>query len=396
MIYLSYFFISFVISLFVTVRRQALSVVLFLTFIFIGLSFPAGGDWIGYFQNYDCSINNICNSDFTMFEYGYELIVNIFGYLGFQSIIIFIAIINIFAIRSFSIKFDKPAIVVVFFMCMFLWSLYIEAIRQSLAISLLLFGIFYLYKYEIKKFIFIIILASLFHITALICLVFVIPYFSLRISKFVSFLLLTFAMLFVVTPIPILEFLIQLLPENSIAGMKLSFYLFSDKYSPQVSIGLGTILDFVLLGILLLTFWRNYKSDLKNDIRFHNVVFLGVALYLSFGVFAGKMMPVITRVGWYGLPFVIIFIYSNLGKSIYYKKVDSSGKPLLTNIVIFIYFMLQILRPLTYEYNNYGIMNQKLIIQKIYNLDDASLRIEANNKCYALTNLGYGYLCGKN
>ncbi|MFL1317830.1 EpsG family protein [Acinetobacter baumannii] len=396
MIYLSYFFISFIVSLFVTVRRQALSVVLFLTFIFIGLSFPAGGDWIGYFQNYDCNINNICNSDFTMFEYGYELIVKILGYLGFQSIIIFIAIINIFAIRSFSIKFDKPAIVVLFFMCMFLWSLYIEAIRQSLAVSLLLFGIFYLYKYEIKKFIFIIILASFFHITALVCLMFVIPYFSLRISKFVSFLLLTFAMLFVVAPIPILEFLIQLLPENSIASMKLSFYLFSDKYSPQVSIGLGTILDFVLLGILLLTFWRNYKSDLNNDIRFHNVVFLGVALYLSFGVFAGKMMPVITRVGWYGLPFVIIFIYSNLGKSIYYKQVDSSGKPLLTNIVIFIYFLLQILRPLTYEYNNYGIMNQKLIIQKIYNLDDASLRIEANNKCYALTNLGYGYLCGKN
>ncbi|MFX6760768.1 EpsG family protein [Acinetobacter baumannii] len=369
---------------------------LFLTFIFIGLSFPAGGDWIGYFQNYDCNINNICNSDFTMFEYGYELIVKILGYLGFQSIIIFIAIINIFAIRSFSIKFDKPAIVVLFFMCMFLWSLYIEAIRQSLAVSLLLFGIFYLYKYEIKKFIFIIILASFFHITALVCLMFVIPYFSLRISKFVSFLLLTFAMLFVVAPIPILEFLIQLLPENSIASMKLSFYLFSDKYSPQVSIGLGTILDFVLLGILLLTFWRNYKSDLNNDIRFHNVVFLGVALYLSFGVFAGKMMPVITRVGWYGLPFVIIFIYSNLGKSIYYKQVDSIGKPLLTNIVIFIYFLLQILRPLTYEYNNYGIMNQKLIIQKIYNLDDASLRIEANNKCYALTNLGYGYLCGKN
>ncbi|MDT8698617.1 EpsG family protein [Acinetobacter baumannii] len=396
MIYLSYFFISFIVSLFVTVRRQALSVVLFLTFIFIGLSFPAGGDWIGYFQNYDCNINNICNSDFTMFEYGYELIVKILGYLGFQSIIIFIAIINIFAIRSFSIKFDKPAIVVLFFMCMFLWSLYIEAIRQSLAVSLLLFGIFYLYKYEIKKFIFIIILASFFHITALVCLMFVIPYFSLRISKFVSFLLLTFAMLFVVAPIPILEFLIQLLPENSIASMKLSFYLFSDKYSPQVSIGLGTILDFVLLGILLLTFWRNYKSDLNNDIRFHNVVFLGVALYLSFGVFAGKMMPVITRVGWYGLPFVIIFIYSNLGKSIYYKQVDSIGKPLLTNIVIFIYFLLQILRPLTYEYNNYGIMNQKLIIQKIYNLDDASLRIEANNKCYALTNLGYGYLCGKN
>ena len=73
--------------------------------------------------------------------------------------------------------------------------------------------------------------------------------------------------------------------------MKLSFYLFSDKYSPQVSIGLGTILDFVLLGILLLSFWRNYKFNLNNDIRFHNAVLLGITLYLSFGVFAGKMMP---------------------------------------------------------------------------------------------------------
>ena len=65
-------------------------------------------------------------------------------------------------------------------------------------------------------------------------------------------------------------------------------------------------------------------------------------LIFIFRSFAGKMMPVITRVGWYGLPFVIIFIYSNLGKSIYYKQVDSSGKPLLTNIVILYIFVANI------------------------------------------------------
>ena len=149
---------------------------LFLTFIFIGLSFPAGGDWIGYFQNYDCNINNICNSDFTMFEYGYELIVKILGYLGFQSIIIFIAIINIFAIRSFSIKFDKPAIVVLF-LCACFYGLYILKQLDNLWLFLCYCLEYFIYINMKLKIYFHYNFSKFFHITALVCLMFVIPYF---------------------------------------------------------------------------------------------------------------------------------------------------------------------------------------------------------------------------
>ena len=43
-----------------------------------------------------------------MFEYGYELIVKILGYLGFQSIIIFIAIINILRLEAFLLNLINP------------------------------------------------------------------------------------------------------------------------------------------------------------------------------------------------------------------------------------------------------------------------------------------------
>lgn len=169
---------TFIISIFVFQRQLALLAVLLTTFIFIGFSFPAGGDWIGYFNNYDCIINNRCNFGFIQFEPGYEFIVKIIGNLGFQSILIFLAAINVFLINKYARNFENSALIVFFIMCTFLWSMYIEAIRQAVAFSLILYGVLLLYNHSIKKFILLVLLASLFHITALVCLILILPFFQ--------------------------------------------------------------------------------------------------------------------------------------------------------------------------------------------------------------------------
>lgn len=393
MIYIGFLSLTALITFFLTNKKQSLILMLTLFFCFIGFSFPSGGDWVGYFNNYDCLINENCISDFTMFEPGYELLVRIFGELGFQSVIIIIALINVILIGRFSNEFDRPAIVIMFFMCSFLWSLYMEAIRQSMAISILLLGLMNLYKGNVKKYICMIILASFFHITALVCLLFVLPYFSRKLSTVIACSTLIFSLCFVIFPTVILEFIISLLPQNSMYAMKLNFYLFSDEYSPKISIGMGTVLDVLLFGLIVFSLWRVDKKQLYNSCNFHRVVFLGVALYIAFAIAIGKMMPVMTRIGWYGFPLLVILLYSNIGQSNFYNKALMFKKKSISEFLIFIYFLLQILRPLTYEYNYYSIMHQETIFQKIYKLDDSSLRIEARKKCLELTRIGYGYLC---
>jgi hypothetical protein len=378
---------------FLTKRSHGLIVASIITFLFIALSYPAGGDWIGYFANYDCVVNNVCAPGFMLFEPGYELIVSIFGFLGFQAIIIAIAFINILLVCKFARSFENSVFIIFAIMCMFLWSIYIEAIRQAIAISLVMFGITYLNKGKAKQYALLVLFASCFHITALICLIALLPLYWRRGSKIVAYALLFFGMSFFFFANQILRTVLSILPGQSIASEKLEFYLSSAEYQPQLSIGSGTVLDVLLIILLILSFSRIKKQKLALNNSINDIVFLGVCLYISFGIFIGKMMPVMTRIGWYGFPFVLIALYSNVGGSIFYRGYNLTRRITLMQAAIFGYFILQIIRPFTYDYSNYNILTQESVLQNLDALDDTSLRVAAKEKCLVLTNMGYGFLC---
>lgn len=393
MIYILFFLVAFMLAIFVTKRKQSLIAVSIIVTLFLSLNYPAGNDWIGYFLNYDCVINDVCRSGFSLFEPGYELIVSIVGYAGFQSIIIFIALINALLIYRFAKEFENGAFIIVAIMCMFLWSLYIEAIRQAVAFSCIAYSIIHLYNKNVKKFIFLVILASSFHITAIFCFVFLLPLYSQRISRVVGYSLLVFSSVFIIVSNSILEFIVSNLPSGYIVAEKLTFYLHSEQYKPQLSLGSGTALDILLVFLIAISFRRIRQQNLGGKLHFNNVVFLGVCLYISFGIIAGKMMPVMTRIGWYGFPFVLILLYTNLGRSFYFEAYKYTTKPAYSRLLIYAYFILQIVRPFTYDYSSYNIMHQETILQNLNELDDQSLRVAAKKKCQVLSNLGYGFLC---
>ncbi len=141
MIYLLYFLVVTMLAIFVTQRKQALISVITLTFFYIALSYPAGNDWLGYFINYDCLINDRCYDDFIVFEPGYQLVVLITGQLGFQGILISLALLNAILLYKYARHFENGALVYIFIMCMFIWALHFEAIRQALALSITMYGI---------------------------------------------------------------------------------------------------------------------------------------------------------------------------------------------------------------------------------------------------------------
>lgn len=393
MMYLIYFGLIFIFSFFVTERKQALMVVLLLTFLYLAFSFPAGVDWINYFENYDCIVNRECDLGFVMFEPGYQAIVYMLGSLGFQSITFFIAVINIICLYIFANKFENKALIVSFMMCVFIWTLYFEAVRQSIAMSIFIVSLYLLYRGKVKQYVLLILCAALFHITALVCLILVLPYISIKLSRILGYGLLIGSFIFVGLPTLTLKSIIAFLPADSMVALKLNFYLISEIYRPKLSIGTGVLLDIILICLILISFIRIKKYQLYTNYIFHHVVFLGTVLYLSFGVFIGKMMPVFTRVGWYGIPIVMILVYLNIGNSLYYRQFSSNKGFSLSGLLLCTYFMLQVLRPVTYDLNRYNIIHQVTVLQKIDRLDDASLRNEAHEKCLTITQLGFGDLC---
>lgn len=393
MIYLLYFLVVTMLAIFVTQRKQALISVITLTFFYIALSYPAGNDWLGYFINYDCLINDRCYDDFIVFEPGYQLVVLITGQLGFQGILISLALLNAILLYKYARHFENGALVYIFIMCMFIWALHFEAIRQALALSITMYGIKSLAEKKIKRYIIIILLAAAFHITALICLLFIIPVYFPRLSKLSGYMMVGLGGLLVLILGSVLTVILSILPAGSLAYEKLNFYLSTEQYQPQLSIGIGTVLDIVLLFVIVISFSKIKKQHLVYNKNFLNITFLGVCIYVFFSIIIGKMMPVMTRIGWYGFPFVIIAIYSNIGESIYIKKCRRNAGVSFTVLCIYGYFILQIFRPFTYDYSNYNLMHQETIFQNINQMDDQSLRNAAKDKCSVLTKLGYGFLC---
>lgn len=398
MIYISYFILSAIFCFLIkqdTVDKRTLSLLLMLslTFLFVAFSYPAGFDWISYFSNYDCLVNGVCYSNFTLFEPGYQFIVKTVGQLGYLAITTFIAFVNTVLLYKFAKNFNHSALIILMITCTFLWGMFTEAIRQGITFCIISYGILFLYKGNIYKYLMTVLIASLFHVTAVISIIFILPYLSKKISKIAVFALFIVGIAFFIFPTQILSFILPFLPENSNTGIKLDFYLNSETYKPQLSVGLGLIIDIILLIAIFVSNKRIRKDRLYSEYKFYLVTLLGAGLYITFSILIGRIMPVLTRIGWYGFPMVIMLLYINIGKSKFYDAYNFKLKIDPVVILIIIYFLIQPLRPFFYGHSNYAILHQQTIIQKSSELDDKSLLRNSNQSCSILSELGYGYLC---
>ena len=226
----------------------------------------------------------------------------------------------------------------------------------------------------------------------LIGLIFLIPMISVRLSKLSSFGVLIVSIIFLVMPVVTLNMVYMLLQPGSIAQQKLSYYLSSEAYQPQFSAGIGTIFDFLLLFIVIKTYLNiNKHNDFQKSSL--NIIIPGVVLYFSFSIIIGKMMPVMTRIGWYGVPFLVIFLSANISNSIFIEKINYRAKIPLIRIWLYLFLISQIARPLLYDHSRYGILNQTTIFQQVNYLDDRGLYARAEQKCQVLHKMGLTFLC---
>lgn len=392
MIYFSYFTIIGMLSLFKLDRYRGM-ICACLTFLCFSLSYPSGGDWIGYFENYNCLVNGVCIDGSPDFEFGFNIFVNVFGQFGFLIYNSVIVAFNIYCLNRFSRLFDNRAFVYFAILSFMFWMIYIEAIRQSIAISFLILALPYLFQKSIIKYSCVIILASFFHTTALVCFLFILPCMSLRFSKLSLYSAISLSLTFLVIPFVMLNAVYSLLQPGSLAQQKLSYYLESEAYRPQLSAGVGTVFDFILIMIVILTVIKIKNKSYNEKKDNLNFVLPGVVLYISFSIIIGKMMPVMTRIGWYGIPFLIILLNANVSNSVFFDKIVTYAKIPLRKTFIYLFLISQISRPVLYEHSRYGIVNQVTIFQQMDYLDDKGLFIKAKEKCQVLHNMGLEYLC---
>lgn len=392
MIYFSYFTVIGFLSLFKLDRYTGM-ICACLTFLCFSLSYPSGGDWIGYFENYNCLVNEICIDGSPDFEFGFNFFVNVFGQFGFLIYNCVIVAFNVYCLNKFSRLFQNRAFVYFSILSFMFWMIYVEAIRQSIAISFLILALPYLFQKKVLKYSCLIIIASCFHTTALVCFLFILPCISLRFSKLSLYSAVSLSLAFLIVPFVMLNALYSVLQPGSLAQQKLSYYLESEAYRPQFSAGVGTVFDFILIIIITLTVVKIKKISQYREIKNLNFVLPGVVLYISFSIIIGKMMPVMTRIGWYGIPFLIILLNANISNSVFFDKLLTSARIPLRKTLIYLFLISQISRPVLYEHSRYGIINQVTIFQQMDYLDDKGLLIKAKEKCQVLHGMGLQYLC---
>lgn len=360
--------------------------IILISLFYFGLMYPESGDFVGYFENYDCLNNGFCYEDTPKFELGFNLLNVLIGWGGYQLLLILIAVFNIWSVLIFSKRFKKRSFIFFSLFAPLAWVLYTETLRQSVAFSFVLIGIGYLLDGKWKNYIISVFAAAFFHSTAIVSLFFLLGFLSKQAIKNICIIFFFSIFVFWFYFESIINFLISFFGSEQMLLNKVIFYFSSDVYAPQLSLGLGIIPDIGLIFFIVLN--RGFFDGGRKS----NTVMAGVILFFIFVFFVGRYMPVFTRVGWYGLPFICILMHHCLwGSNI--SKYKGRRLKVINLFLIYIWIAMQVIRPLTYAHSYYNISQQEPIFMNFHIMSDDGMRESAKNKCLDLIGLGYDALC---
>lgn len=170
---------------------------IFLTFIASVRDVTTGVDVVGYAEAFHY-LSGLSWTD--LFQYGWEP-----GYLAYnkiislffsdeQALLVVTAILTTTGYAMFICRYSKiPWLSFFLFICLAYFSMSISILRQSLAMVIILNSLKYVLERKKLKYFFSVGLASLFHMTALVCvLIYFFPKLKISITNFVILLLVSF------------------------------------------------------------------------------------------------------------------------------------------------------------------------------------------------------------
>jgi len=246
---------------------------LFLLFwLTAGLRFETGVDWPGYTTFYT-DIEGINNFDFQFsylfkyseFEFGYAVLNSIFRTItsNIQLLFLFIAFItNLMLFKSIKKYSDHIIVSLLIYYSTIYFVLDLSGIRQCIALNIFLISLDSIYKKEFLKYILLIILATLFHTTAL----FLIPMYFLLNRKFKNVVYIIFIIIGVLISFIQITWLLFII--NSFTGFfqldAITSKLISYSYRGDTrNFGIGFVFN-----ILLFVFYLIKRNKLESNKMF--------------------------------------------------------------------------------------------------------------------------------
>ena len=257
-------------------------------------------------------------------------------------IVSFLSTILFFKTIKDEVGYNKLAIFILYISGIYLR--YFSLVRQSIAVGLFFLSIRYIKTRELKKYIFLILLGSLFHFSILI----VAPIYFISGKKFKSlfyYSLLTITM--ILTKLNFFRFLIykvmNYMPEKYNAT-----YIAKETFSFEQNFGIGTIYILILPILMLIVREKLYEKN-KYIVHYVNLIFFGIIVQIISYDF-----QVISRFSLYFEIFQCL-AYSNLQYAFQKKE-----RVVINSLVILIntlYFIKYLSKPLN------GIVPYKSILE---------------------------------
>lgn len=297
-----YIYVFFILSLLVIISYLTnIRWIVIVSAIGLGLfagnrSINVGPDTIRYFASYTYSKGNTWGA--SRFEPGYVFFEKIFSYFDAPTSIFltFFSLMSMLLLSIFLFKYSPiPMASLTYYYSRYFLVRDMNQIRQSMAAILLLYSIKYLTEKKIGRFIFIVLLAALFHKAALVM---IIPYIFINLlhfnqkdllKKYLISLVICLALSLIVSPFLNRIFILF--------GIDTS-YLTNDAFTTSLGLANPVLILEVVLSIILAILIFKKKAFLKDfEISIVLVYMIGsliLVLFHNYSVVSGRLSTLLT------------------------------------------------------------------------------------------------------
>lgn len=257
------------------VGRTIFTLLVTLLIIFLGIRYQVGNDYKTYYDNYlGINFNTFYNSSVTTAKEPLYLLSNYI--FSFEFLIFFYGFLSIFLLRKAIVFFSYPQFFVLTLLVYYGFYFIIfnvHLIRQGLAIAIVIYSYIYLYKKQYKIYVLLVLIAFLFHTSAIFCLPFGF-FFKKNIKLKTQVIILIFSLIIAVNSVIFTTFFYSVGRNIPILSGYLDVYRVAEVTNYGISTGM-------ILDICLLIFFMFNINKLSPKERFlYNIFFISVILSL--------------------------------------------------------------------------------------------------------------------
>lgn len=303
--------------------------------LFVGLRFNTGSDWSIYLDNFNKVATGSVEENWEPgFLWSMELVYMLFkNYYAFQFLATFLLL---YSLNDFFSKYSPyPICSLALFVFMFFTEIFMSQVRQSMALAIILLGSKYLFNKNFYKFLLVVLLACMFHISAVVALLLYLLH--IQIGKFTSILLVLLIQFVFFYPQLVINTVLLVAPILPERLENLCMVYLESFWANQQKVNLLYYIASVLLCIATL-FIRDYSKN-KFAVVFHN------ALLVTFMIISmTNAMFILSRFQVFFYVFAIVAMMDLIDLRI--KHISSLLSKTTLSFVLLLFYAVRIVSPL--------------------------------------------------